>query len=62
MFSATTQMRGEEAQWAGALTMPEPLQLWQCWTLVPGSWPLPSQRWQAASTLMETSLLTPFAA
>lgn len=45
-----------------ALTMPEPLQWWQCWTLVPGSWPLPSQRWQAASVLMDISLLTPFAA
>lgn len=46
----------------GALTMPEPLQLWQCCTLVPGSWPLPSQRWQAVSMLTDISLLTPFAA
>lgn len=45
-----------------ALTMPEPLQWWQCWTLVPGSWPLPSQRWQTASVLTDISLLTPFAA
>lgn len=44
------------------LTMPEPLQWLQCWTLVPGSWPLPSQRWQAASTLTVISLFTPFAA
>lgn len=52
-------------RWVGlfrALTMPEPLQLWQCWTLVPGSWPLPSQRRQAASILMDISLFTPFAA
>lgn len=46
----------------GALTMPEPLQLWQCCTLVPGSCPLPSQRWQAVSMLTDISLLTPFAA
>lgn len=44
------------------LTMPEPLQWLQCWTLVPGSLPLPSQRWQVASILMDISLLIPFAA
>lgn len=42
--------------------MPEPLQWLQCWTLVPGSWPLPSQRWHSESTFSEISLLTPFAA
>lgn len=47
---------------AGGLTMPEPLQAGQRCTLLPGSWPLPSQRWQAASMLREISLLTPFAA
>lgn len=62
MLRETTQTHFEETLRAAALTMPEPLQLWQCWTLVPGSWPLPSQRWQAASMLMPTSLLTPFAA
>lgn len=42
--------------------MPEPLQWLQCCTLVPGSWPLPSQRWHSESTFSEISLLTPFAA
>lgn len=52
----------KEPKAGGALTMPEPLQAGQRCTLLPGSWPLPLQSWQAASILTEISLLTPFAA
>lgn len=61
-FRNATQRRCEGTESGGALTMPEPLQAGQRCTLLPGSWPLPLQCWQAASMLTEISLLTPFAA